>query len=198
MGLFNRRKNWVRGTAQVVATSDYKPNVSAQNIALRAIIEGPGIAPFDSEQRFTFVRSRHWPQTGQVLPVLINPRQPSDWKVLWDEAESDADRADQLAAQMLAERQPGAAGGPVPGVPAELLGQIQSMFPGATISVGDAAIPNLPTPSSGGQTFNVVAGQSSEDPVARLEKLARLHAAGVVDDAQFAQLKAQILGQAGG
>lgn len=41
------------------------------------------------------------------------------------------------------------------------------------------------------------ADQSDADPVERLEKLAKLHAAGIVDDAQFAQLEAQILGQAG-
>jgi len=45
--------------------------------------------------------------------------------------------------------------------------------------------------------FSVVAGQSNADPVERLEKLAKLRAAGIIDDNQFAQLRAQILEQAG-
>ncbi len=42
----------------------------------------------------------------------------------------------------------------------------------------------------------VVADDQDADPVARLERLAGLRRAGVVTDEQFAQLKAQILGQA--
>lgn len=46
-------------------------------------------------------------------------------------------------------------------------------------------------------TVQVTASDTGGDPVERLEKLAALHAAGVIDDAQFAALKQQILGQAG-
>ena len=66
----------------------------------------------------------------------------------------------------------GAWGGPAPGVP------------GAP-----------PAGPPGG--VKVAASQSDADPVERLEKLARLRDAGVVDQAQFEQLRAQILGQAG-
>ncbi|MFT4128082.1 MAG: SHOCT domain-containing protein [Gordonia sp. (in: high G+C Gram-positive bacteria)] len=44
---------------------------------------------------------------------------------------------------------------------------------------------------------SVVAGQTGADPVQRLEKLAGLRDAGIVTDDQFAQLRAQILEQAG-
>lgn len=45
--------------------------------------------------------------------------------------------------------------------------------------------------------FVVGASDSGDDPVERLEKLAELHASGIIDDAQFAALREQILGQAG-
>lgn len=45
--------------------------------------------------------------------------------------------------------------------------------------------------------FVVSASDSGDDPVERLEKLAELHASGIIDDAQFAALREQILGQAG-
>ena len=44
--------------------------------------------------------------------------------------------------------------------------------------------------------FVVSASDSGGDPVERLEKLAELHASGIIDDAQFAALREQILGQA--
>lgn len=45
--------------------------------------------------------------------------------------------------------------------------------------------------------FVVSASDSGGDPVERLEKLVKLHASGIIDDAQFAALREQILGQAG-
>ena len=44
---------------------------------------------------------------------------------------------------------------------------------------------------------SVYATQSNRDPVERLEKLGKLRDAGIVDEAQFQQLRAQILEQAG-
>ena len=109
-------------------------------------------------------------------------------------------QADQLAATL---RQQQAGAGQTPdvgmsdlGVPGmtDMVGQLQQMFPGAVINVEGADVsddgPVLPP-------VRVVASQSEADPVARLEKLARLRDAGVIDQAQFDQLKAKILGDAG-
>ena len=85
-----------------------------------------------------------------------------------------------------------------------MVSQLQQMFPGAVVNVGTEPAPGAPPsstepapgpPPSGG--VNVVASRSDADPVERLEKLVRLRDAGVVDQAQFEQLRAQILGQAG-
>jgi hypothetical protein len=101
-----------------------------------------------------------------------------------------------------------------------MVSQLQQMFPGAVVNVGtDPAVPGPPpgspaapppiapaappTPSATPPTgppaggVSVVASRSDGDPVERLEKLARLRDAGVVDQAQFEQLRAQILEQAG-
>ena len=90
----------------------------------------------------------------------------------------------------------------------DMVSQLQQMFPGAVVSVGtepaDAGAWGGPAPGVPGAPpagppggVKVVASQSDADPVERLEKLARLRDAGVVDQAQFEQLRAQILGQAG-
>jgi hypothetical protein len=66
----------------------------------------------------------------------------------------------------------------------------------ATLLRGGQMADAGPAVATSGQ-FSVVASQSSGDPVERLEKLAKLRAAGIIDDNQFAQLRAQILEQAG-
>ncbi|HEY8544796.1 MAG TPA: SHOCT domain-containing protein [Acidimicrobiales bacterium] len=104
---------------------------------------------------------------------------------------------------------PGVPGVP-PGAPADLtgvVGQVQQLFPGATVHHGDdpastaapgPGTPGVPgTPGAPMPPINVVADRTDADPVERLEKLARLRDAGVVDQAQFEQLRAQILNQAG-
>jgi hypothetical protein len=71
--------------------------------------------------------------------------------------------------------------------------QLRQMFPGAVVNVEDGGAPSASPPPP----VQIVASQSDADPVERLEKLARLHDAGIVDQAQFELLRAQILGQAG-
>ncbi len=207
MGIFGGKNDWVRGTAKVVSTNVRRPETVTQSLLLRAIVQGPGIAAFDDQRRFT-IKSYRWPQTGQVLPVLIDPSRPAKWEVIWDEAESGVDRADAVAAQFLAEAGGGVGaslGASAAGHAAMaegLVDQLQQMLPGATISVGseqglDLAQVLSGIPAASGTVYNVVAGNADADPVARLEKLTKLRDAGIVDAEQFEALKAQILGQAG-
>lgn len=100
MGLFGNKDDWTRGTARVVSTNVQKPEPAAQWLLLRAIVQAPGIEPFDDQRRF-FVKSYRWPHTGQVLQVRINPKKPKKWEVIWDESESGVDRADAIADQFL-------------------------------------------------------------------------------------------------
>jgi hypothetical protein len=78
----------------------------------------------------------------------------------------------------------------------DVVSQLLRMFPDAQVVVGTEP-PAPPSAVSDDGRPRVVASQSDADPVERLEKLAALHASGIVDDAQFAALRDQILGQAG-
>ena len=209
MGLFGRkRKDGVRGTARVVSSSQ-PPHATHGSLRMTLVVEAPGIPAYSHDYSKFAVRVDKWPQPGDVLPVEVDPDDHGQVEVLWDDLPTvrDAARqeADQLAALLRQQQGQGPAPGAVPGGPgvADMVGQLQQMFPGATVNVGgapvDAGVP--PPPGSGPGTpippVNVVADRSDADPVERLEKLARLRDAGVVDQAQFEQLRAQILGQAG-
>ena len=78
-------------------------------------------------------------------------------------------------------------------IEAAIVDTLRQVFPDAQVTIGSdvAAVPGADARPT------VVASQSSTDPVVRLEKLAALHASGIIDDVQFAALRAQILEQAG-
>jgi hypothetical protein len=200
MGWFRRKnKPRVRGTARVVGVSRPPHNASFGNISMDLVVEGPGIPAYAHSYSKLIMAVSKWPGGGAVLPVDINPDDHDDVDIAWDEvadnSETSRDSAEALAALLRGE----SAGAPGAGVAAEpglatTLASLQELFPGAVVRVASA-------PSESGLAVpggvNVVAGNSGADPVERLEKLAKLHAAGIIDDAQMAQLKAQILEQAG-
>jgi hypothetical protein len=215
MGLFGRRKkNVVRGTARVVSSSRAPHGAAYGNLIAQVVVEAPGLAPYSLEYRKMVTPVNRWPHAGTVLPIEVDPSDPGDIDVLWDEVPKGWDvarnQAEQVAAMMRAQQAggpPGAPGAPagVPPQAAGIVGQLQQMFPGAQVSVegqpGQAPPPPPPgAPPSGGvpgAPMQVVAANSGGDPVERLGKLAKLREAGIIDDTQFEQLKAQILGQAG-
>lgn len=163
------------------------------------VVEAPGIAAYTHDYSKFAVRVDKWPSTGDVLPVEVDPGDLGRVEVLWDEIPTVRDAAREEAermAAMLRQQQGGVPGqcpqdGAAAGV-AGIVGQLQQMFPGAVVNVEGDPAPPVVVPGS----VEVVADRSDADPVERLEKLARLRDAGVVDQAQFEQLKAQILGQA--
>lgn len=212
MGLFGRkRKSGVRGTARVVSLN-HAPHATHGSLRATLVVEAPGVPAFTHVYKKFGARVDKWPDPGDVLPVEVDPADPTEVEVLWDDLptarESAAHQAEQLAAQLRQQQTPpgwAASGGLPPdaegGLPpdaeaaglGDMVSQLQQMFPGAVVNVGTEAPPG-PPPSGG---VNVVASRSDADPVERLEKLVRLRDAGVVDQAQFEQLRAQILGQAG-
>jgi len=185
------------------------------------VVEAPGIPAYSFSYRKWAVRVSKWPSPGEALPVTVDPADPREVEVLWDEVLTGRESAQQEAERMVAmlRRQqqgppgpgpgPGQAAGPAAGTTyggvTDVVGQLQQMFPGAVINVDGQPVapgqappaPPAPPMPGGPGGVQVVASQSDADPVVRLEKLARLRDAGIVDEAQFAQLKAQILGQAG-
>ena len=214
MGLFGRkRKAGVRGTARIVSLN-HAPHATHGSLRATLVVEAPGVPAFTHVYKKFGARVDKWPDPGDVLPVEVDPAGPTEVEVLWDDLptarERAAHQAEQLAAQLRQQQaQPGL--GPSGGLPpdaeaaglGDMVAQLQQMFPGAVVNVGTEPAPGPPSsgteapgpPPSGG--VNVVASRSDADPVERLEKLARLRDAGVVDQAQFEQLREQILGQAG-
>jgi hypothetical protein len=216
MGLFGRkRKNVVRGTARVVSSSRPPHGATYGNLIAQVVVEAPGLAPYSLEYRKLITPVNRWPHAGTVLPIEVDPGDPGDIDVLWDEVPKGWDvarnQAEQMAAMMRQQQaggQPGAPAG-VPPQAAGIVSQLQQMFPGAQVSVdgapagqpgaGQQAPPPPPSeaPGAPGAPVQVMASNAGGDPVERLAKLAQLREAGIIDDTQFEQLKAQILGQAG-
>lgn len=209
----------VRGTARVVTSSRSPHGAAYGNLIAQLVVEVPGVPPYSFEYRKMVTPVNRWPHAGTVLPVEVDPNDLGDVGVLWDEVPKGWDvarnQAEQMAA-MMRQQQAGGQAGPIPtGVPPQAAGvvqQLQQMFPGAQVSVdgvppaGPAGSgPQAPPPPPGappaggapGAPVRVVANQSGGDPVERLAKLAQLRQVGIIDETQFEQLKAQILGQAG-
>lgn len=202
----NKRNRRVRGTAQVVSTTRAPHGASYGNLTMDLVVQAPGIQPYAHDYSKLIVPVAKWPSPGMTVPVDIDPDDLSDVDVLWDEMPSNADRADQqaeqLAALMRGEGTDRAGSSPTDhgasGID-DVLAQIGEMFPGAQVAIGDGPVGAgaMPPPVSGTAGITVVASQSGGDPVERLTKLAKLREAGIIDDAQFEQLRQQILGQAG-
>ena len=74
---------------------------------------------------------------------------------------------------------------------------VQDAFPDDQVSTGGAPTGEMAAPVIGTAGVTVVANQSDADPVERLAKLGKLRDAGIIDDAQFRQLRQQIMDQAG-
>ncbi len=151
-----------------------------------------------------------WPAPDEVLPVLINPKDHNDLDVVWDDvktgAEASRERAEQMAEAMRTGSDttgwsPTTGTGLDASVDAAIVDTLRQMFPDAQVSVGpEVSVGSDEQAAPAGASDvrpTVMASQSATDPVVRLEKLAVLHASGIVDDVQFAALRAQILEQAG-
>jgi hypothetical protein len=138
MGLFSRRmKDPVVGTAQVVSASAYRGDGIFQMCHMTLVIQAEGVEPFSVEKQ-GLVHNDKWPFPGMTVPVKIDRANPSRYELLWDEVESHRDSArrtaDALAASLRGE------GGTAADVPADLppeaaaiVGQLEQMFPDATI-----------------------------------------------------------------
>jgi hypothetical protein len=201
-----RKKEWLRGTARVVGVNRPPHAATHSRLVADVVVEAPGLPAYATEYKEMVVSISKWPGPGEVLPVRVNPKDHNDLDVLWDDVKT-ADEVSREQAERMAEAMrtrsdptgwsspasPGAA--PDASVDAAIVDTLRQMFPDAQVTIG-SDVPAAPARASDVRP-TVVAGQSSTDPVVRLEKLAALHASGIVDDVQFAALRAQILEQAG-
>jgi hypothetical protein len=172
-GKIDKMSDPVRGTANVVSSTDYRPELGTAasssgswRCRMTCVVQADGV-PAQSAHYDGDAPTLRWPWPGTVLPVTVDRADPTEWVVHWDEVptagESNQAEADALAASMRGEGD----GGPAQAL-AGLLGGIGASAPGAD--------------TAGIDLFD------------RLEKLGRLHASGVLTDAEFAAEKAKILG----
>lgn len=220
MGLFKKRiKNAVRGEAQVVGTTGLSDHTSVQRCTLNLVVRAEGIAPYSLEHS-CFARAKHFPFPGMQLPVAVDPKRTDRINILWGEVPDHGDvartQADSIAAQMRGA--PPAAGGgrPIAGVPPEaeaIVGQLQGMFPEATVQVSGSGVVGPDTiksveqvlgrdldgdgvvgGSGSGSAPSAPAGASGKDSqVAKLERLAALRESGALSDEEFSAAKQRVL-----
>ena len=87
MGLFRRKRSTsgaVRGTAKVLTVSERSDSL-LQTTVLSLSVEALGLEPTTVTWKGA-VAIHKWPQPGNVLPVTVDPADPSEVEILWDEA----------------------------------------------------------------------------------------------------------------
>ncbi|GAB08978.1 hypothetical protein GOARA_026_00070 [Gordonia araii NBRC 100433] len=215
MGLFDNLfgkeqpgPDWVRGTARVIASSAPPHSATWANVSATLVVEVPGMPAFQTDYSKLNCRVSKWPHPGTALPVAVDPRNPHNLAVFWDEVATGADAGRQQAAAIVdhlnqsGNPSPGGEQG-MPTTANDVISQIQQMFPGAQVHVSGHGAPSpqpMSTPPGAPvppPNVSVHATRSDADPVARLEKLAKLRDASIVTEEQFVQLRAQILEQGG-
>jgi hypothetical protein len=142
MGLFNKIKDPVQGTAQVVACSG-APDNAASTIggvpcAMNLVLTAPGVEATAIETRKRVPGKKH-PYSGMILPATIDRSDPERFEIDWDQVPTHDERARQQT-EAAAEAMRDGTG--TPGVPLEaqgIVGQLGDMFPGAQIHVEGGA-----------------------------------------------------------
>ena len=82
----------IRGTAQVVSTTGYFGRAVLQNARMNLVLNGQGVSP-TAVLYEGLIHNQKWPHAGQVLPALINPANPQQYSILWEEVPNAKDAA---------------------------------------------------------------------------------------------------------
>ena len=217
----------IRGTAQVVSTSGFYGQSVLQNARMNLVLNGQNVTPTAVEFK-GLVHNEKWPRPGQVLPALIDPANPQNYSILWEEVPNSKDAA-AATAQGIAAALAGDASqlGSVLGTTTfsnvQVIGDASSVTPEqkAKLAAFGIDIDSLvaqskangtfqattPTVLEGadaaaaiGQFFGGAAGgaatgaaATAEDTTSALERLATLHRAGSLTDAEFTEAKRKLL-----
>jgi hypothetical protein len=172
-------KDPVDGTAQVVGASMPPDSGTSSNISMTLVVQAEGV-PATSIEHSCLAPMKKWPSPGETLPVTFDRADPERLKVRWDDVLEGGDvakaQADALAAQL---NQAGGAGGNVE----DIVAALQQAMPGSQVNVAGAGA----AAAAGGAA-------PAADPVAQLERLAKLKESGALTEAEFEREKARILG----
>lgn len=198
----------VPGTAQVVSVSQYLGTGIYQTCRMNLVINAPNVTPTAVEFE-GIVHNRLWPTAGALLPITVDPNDPTKYAILWgqvpDSREVAKADAEGIAAALRGDPNSlsqflggGLLGGlnaanvQVIGDPSQLTEDQKSklrMFgldPDALIAAAQ----------SGGtvSTSFATVGTPPDDRISQLERLTALKDKGTLTEAEFEAEKKKILG----
>ncbi len=217
-----RMSDPVRGTLRVSACTSCDPGATSMNYNLDGVISADGILP-TAVNHSGVAKARKWPSPGRELPVTVDRADPTSFRIEWDEVktgdELGAEAAQALAERMRAGGPTPAA--PAAGVMKFDLEGAPTTFSGQVVdlrgtgareqilaAMGDPeqlqatimqslAAAGIQVPQAGATSAGfpqpTAAGAGAEDPAARLRRLESLKEQRLVDDAEYARLRRQIL-----
>ena len=192
MGLFSKLKGGgggVRGTAQVTSCSQYQGRAVYSMCRMQLIVQAEGVAPTAVEFE-GLVHRKRWPQPGMTLPVTVDPANPQNVSIEWDEVPDSRDRsranAEAMAAMMRGE---GAAAGGFGGA------QVINLSGGQLTEEQAAKLRMLGIDPGAVQGAAAPAPEPEpDDQLAKLERLGALRASGVLTEDEFQEQKRRLLG----
>jgi hypothetical protein len=192
VGLFSRLKGGgggIRGTAQVTSCSQYQGRGVYSMCRMQLIVQGEGVAPTAVEFE-GLVHRKRWPQPGMTLPVTVDPANPQNVSIEWDEVPDSRDRsranAEAMAAMMRGE---GAAVGGLGGA------QVINLSGGQLTEEQAAKLRMLGIDPGAVQGAAAPAPRPEPDEqLAKLERLGALRASGVLTEEEFEEQKRRLLG----
>ena len=186
MGLFSKLMGGggggVRGTAQVTSASQYQGRAIYSMCRMQLIVQAEGVPPTAVEFE-GLVHRKRWPQPGMTLPVSLDPADPQNATIEWDEVPDSRDRsranAEAMAAMMRGE------GGGLAGA------QVINLAGGQMTEEQAAKLRMLGIDP--GAVQGAAAPPKPDDQLARLERLGALRAQGILTEEEFQEQKRRIL-----
>lgn len=192
-------ENGARGTAQVVSCSGYHGRAVWQSCSLQLVVQAEGVVSPTAVEIHTLVHRDRWPTPGMTLPVTIDPANPQNVRIEWDEVQSSTDRS-RMTAEALAATMRGEGAGISAQVPGgatviNLSGQdLSELSEEKKAKLRMLGIdPNGLAAAQGTAAASPTASGGDQDRVARLERLAKLRESGALTDAEFEAEKKKVL-----
>lgn len=199
MGLFGdivrsrRIADPIRGSARVLERQEYLGQAASQSCEMQLEVTPDGGQPYALTYR-TVVGMTHWPEPGQVVPVTIDRGHRNRLRIEWDEVKPHrvhvgvAPEAVQPAPPPAPAPPPIAAPAPAPVAEPDVV----SPLPGQPAVLVPEPLPApIPAPAPAAEPE----GDDGIDArLERLERLAKLHEAGVLTDAELEAEKRRVLG----
>lgn len=196
----------VPGTAQVVSVSSYTGKGVYQSCHMNLVINAPNVTPTAVEFE-GIVHNRLWPSPGSVLPITVNPADPTRYAILWEQvpntrevAKSDAEgiaaalRGDPNSlAQLIG-------GGLLGGMGAsnvQVIGDMSQITEDQKAKLRMFGLdPDalFAAAQGGAASFATVGVSTRDDNISRLERLTALRDKGTLTQAEFEAEKKKILG----